>query len=495
MTDITIDRAVPGDAEAVRSLLARSGLPLDGLDAAWPSTLVARRGGQVVGCAALEFYADGALLRSVAVAEEARGMGLGRRLTQAAAGLARDQRARALYLLTTTAEQYFPRLGFARIAREAVPPSVQGSVEFTGACPSSATVMRKALEDEPSSGPAAPGGARRPARVGINGFGRMGRLALRAGWGRPDLQFVHVNEIAGGADVAAHLLTFDSVHGRWGRDVRGMPDALSIDGAVVRFTSAGRPGDVPWAASDVDIVLECSGKFRTVETLEPYFAAGVKRVIVAAPVKAGALNVVVGVNDHEYDPARHRIVTAASCTTNCLAPVVKVVHEAVGIQHGVITTVHDMTNTQTIVDAPHKDLRRARASSLSLIPTSTGSATAIGLIYPELKGKLSGLAVRVPLLNASLTDCVFEVARPTSVDEVNGALKAAAEGVLAGILGFEERPLVSVDYKDDTRSAIVDGPSTMVIDGTCVKILAWYDNEIGYVHRMIELAQKMGATL
>jgi glyceraldehyde 3-phosphate dehydrogenase len=495
MSGVVIDRAVPADHDLVRALLTRSGLPLDGLDAAWPAMLVARRGHAVLGCAALEFYADGALLRSVAVAEEARGLGLGQRLTQAAAGLARDHRARALYLLTTTADRYFPRLGFERIARADVPASVQASVEFASACPASATVMRKALGDEPSPARAAGGGTRRPVRIGINGFGRMGRLALRAGWGRADLEFVHVNEIAGGSEVAAHLLTFDSVHGRWGREVRSTPDALSIDGAPVRFSSQARPGDVPWSASDVDIVLECSGKFRTVETLEPYFAAGVKRVIVAAPVKSGALNIVMGVNDHLYHPARDRIVTAASCTTNCLAPVVKVVHETLGIRHGVITTVHDMTNTQAIVDAPHKDLRRARASSLSLIPTSTGSATAIGLIYPELQGKLSGLAVRVPLLNASLTDCVFEVARPTTVDEVNAALRQAAEGPLAGILGYEARPLVSVDYKDDPRSSIVDALSTMVIDGTCVKILAWYDNEIGYVHRMVELAQMVGATL
>jgi glyceraldehyde 3-phosphate dehydrogenase len=236
-------------------------------------------------------------------------------------------------------------------------------------------------------------------------------------------------------------------------------------------------------------------QFRTAEQLAPYFAAGVRKVIVAAPVKDGALNVVMGVNDHLYRPDQHHLVTAASCTTNCLAPVVKVIHEGLGIRHGVITTVHDITNTQVVIDAPHKDLRRARASSLSLIPTSTGSATAIALIYPELAGKLSGLAVRVPLLNASLTDCVFEVTRPTTVDEVNRLLREAAAGPLAGILGYEARPLVSVDFKGDPRSAIVDAGSTMVVDGTCVKILAWYDNEIGYVHRMAELARKVGAAL
>ena len=333
-------------------------------------------------------------------------------------------------------------------------------------------------------------------RIGINGFGRMGRLVMRAAWGWPDLAFVHVNEIKGGSACAAHLLEFDSVHGRWPHDVAAAgADRLTIDGATVGFSEVARPGDVPWRAAGVDVVLECSGKFRTAADLAPYFASGVRKVIVAAPVKAGALNVVMGVNDHLYRPAEHDLLTAASCTTNCLAPVVKVIHEGLGIRHGVITTIHDVTNTQVVVDAPHKDLRRARASSLSLIPTSTGSATAIGLIYPELAGKLSGLAVRVPLQNASLTDCVFEVARPTDVDEVNALLRAAAAGPLAGILGYEPRPLVSVDFKGDPRSAIIDAASTMVIDGTCVKILAWYDNEIGYVHRMAELARKVGAAL
>ncbi len=335
-----------------------------------------------------------------------------------------------------------------------------------------------------------------PTRIGINGFGRMGRLALRAGWGRDDLEFVHINEVAGGATTAAHLLVFDSVHGRWTRPVESDENALTIDGRTVGFSSSTDPGTVPWASHGVDVVLECTGKFRTVETLDAYFRAGVKTVIVAAPVKTGALNIVMGVNDALYDPATHRLLTAASCTTNCLAPVVKVVHEQIGITHGVITTIHDITNTQVVVDAPHKDLRRARASSLSLIPTSTGSATAIGLIYPELLGKLTGLAVRVPLLNGSLTDCVFEVARPTTVDEVNGAFKAAATaGPLVGILGYEERPLVSVDYKDDPRSAIVDALSTMVVDGTCVKVLAWYDNEIGYVNRMAELTRTIAGGL
>jgi glyceraldehyde 3-phosphate dehydrogenase len=332
-------------------------------------------------------------------------------------------------------------------------------------------------------------------RVGINGFGRMGRLALRAGWGAAGLEVVHINELKGGAEIAAHLLTFDSIHGRWPHEVHGKGAAIDIDGHKLSFSEHASPGEVRWQDARVDIVLECSGRFRTTTTLAPYFERGVRKVIVAAPVKDGALNLVMGVNDHLYRPDQHHLLTAASCTTNCLAPVVKVIHEGIGIRHGVITTIHDITNTQTVVDAPHKDLRRARASSLSLIPTTTGSATAIGLIYPELLGKLNGIAVRVPLLNASLTDCVFEVARPTTVDEVNGLLQKAAEGPLRGILGYETRPLVSVDFKDDPRSAIVDALSTLVVDDTCVKIFAWYDNEIGYVHRMIELAQKVAASL
>ena len=252
---------------------------------------------------------------------------------------------------------------------------------------------------------------------------------------------------------------------------------------------------MPWGELGVEVVLECSGKFRTRESLEPYFEQGVRKVIVAAPVKDGALNLVVGVNDDRYEPARDDILTCASCTTNCLAPVVKVLHEGIGIRHGLITTLHDMTNTQTVVDAPHKDLRRARAASLSLIPTTTGSATAIGLIFPELEGRLNGIAVRVPLLNASLTDCVFEVERPTTVEEVNELLRAAAVGPLEGILGYEERPLVSVDFKGDPRSGIVDALSTMVIDGTQVKVLAWYDNEWGYANRLVELAATVGATM
>ena len=330
-------------------------------------------------------------------------------------------------------------------------------------------------------------------RVAINGFGRMGRLALRAAWHREDLEFVHVNEPKADAETAAHLLTFDSVHGRWDRTAEGEGAALAIDGRSVSYSTASAPGDVAWDEYGVDLVLECSGKFRTMDSLAPYFERGVKKVVVAAPVKDDrALNVVMGVNDDLYDPDVFDVVTAASCTTNCLAPVVKVVHEGLGILRGSLTTLHDLTNTQTIVDAPHKDLRRARAAGMSLIPTSTGSATAIALIFPELQGKLDGLAVRVPLLNASLVDAVFEVSRATTIEEVNGLFATAAEGPLHGILGYETRPLVSIDFKDDPRSGIVDAPSTMVTDGTQVKVLAWYDNEWGYVNRMVELAALVG---
>ncbi|MBE9234724.1 ArsJ-associated glyceraldehyde-3-phosphate dehydrogenase [Anabaena aphanizomenioides LEGE 00250] len=333
-------------------------------------------------------------------------------------------------------------------------------------------------------------------RVGINGFGRMGRLAVRAAWSWSEIEFVHINELKGGAVTAAHLLKFDSVHGKWEKEVEAVENRVFIDNKPLTFSEYSQPGEVPWEEFGVDIVLECSGKFRSPETLNPYFKRGVQKVIVAAPVKAGALNIVMGVNDHLYEAEKHHLLTAASCTTNCLAPVVKVIHEGLGIKHGIITTIHDNTNTQTIVDAPHKDLRRARATSLSLIPTSTGSATAIGLIYPELNGKLNGLAVRVPLLNASLTDCVFEVVRPTTIAEINGLLKAASEQEpLKGILGYEERPLVSIDYKDDPRSSIIDALSTMVVDETQVKILAWYDNEWGYANRMAELAKKVALSL
>ncbi len=337
-------------------------------------------------------------------------------------------------------------------------------------------------------------------------MGRIGRLALRAAMGaaeRPHddpregnrLEVVHLNELKGGAAATAHLLAFDSVQGRWRAGIAAEGEqAIRIDDRRLSFSSHATSADIPWGDHGVDLVLECTGKFLTPETLQGHLDRGAKRVIVAAPVKVGGvLNIVIGINHHLYDPALHRIVTAASCTTNCLAPVVKVVHEALGIRHGQITTIHDPTNTNLMVDAPHKDLRRARSAMLSLAPTTTGSATAIALIYPELKGKLNGHAVRAPVLNASLTDCVFELKRETSVDDVNQLFAEAARGPLAGILGYEERPLVSADYARDTRSSIVDALSTMVTDGTMLKVYAWYDNEMGYACRMVDLACHMRA--
>ncbi|MCL4151232.1 UNVERIFIED_CONTAM: hypothetical protein GTU68_050930, partial [Idotea baltica] len=300
----------------------------------------------------------------------------------------------------------------------------------------------------------------------------MGRLAFRAAWDNPDIEIVHINELKGGAKLAAHLLEFDTVHGRWDRNIEATDDGFTVEGKSVGFSEFSLPEKIDWAAHGVEVVIESSGKFRTIETIQPHFGNGAKKVVVAAPVKDdGVLNIVMGCNDHLYDPAEHHLVTAASCTTNCLAPVVKVVHEKIGITHGMITTIHDVTNTQVIVDAPHKDFRRARSALNSLIPTTTGSATAITMIYPDLIGKLNGVAVRVPLLNASLTDCVFEVSRETSVDEVNELIREAADGELKGVLGYEERPLVSTDYLNDPRSGIVDALSTMVVDGTQVKML------------------------
>ncbi|MDM7937406.1 MAG: ArsJ-associated glyceraldehyde-3-phosphate dehydrogenase [Cyanobium sp. CZS 48M] len=336
-------------------------------------------------------------------------------------------------------------------------------------------------------------------RIGINGFGRIGRLVCRALWGRPGISVVHVNDPAGDAAAAAHLLEFDSVHGRWPQPVEAGGPGFRFGGQSVGYTQQKDPTAVPWGAAGVDLVLECSGKIKTPETLEPYFSvAGLKRVIVACPVKgviagAEALNVVFGINHQLYDPLRHRLLTAASCTTNCLAPVVQVVHESFGIRHGSITTLHDVTNTQVVVDAFKSDLRRARSCLQSLIPTTTGSARAIGMIFPELQGKLNGHAVRVPLLHGSLTDAVFELKQEVSAEQVNVAFAAAADGPLQGILGYETRPLVSIDYVNDPRSAIVDALSTLVVNGTQLKVYAWYDNEWGYSCRMADLACHVAA--
>ena len=334
-------------------------------------------------------------------------------------------------------------------------------------------------------------------KVGINGFGRMGRLALRESWGCADFDVVHINEIAGDVYSAAHLLRFDSVHGEWDKAVSVENQQLIIEKQKIGYSQNQAVADTDWQAANVDLILDCTGAFKSPEALSPYFEQAVSKVVVSAPIKGfprdQVLNVVMGINDREY--TGQDIVTAASCTTNCIAPVVDVMHKCFGISHGSMTTIHDMTNTQSIIDQYHKDLRRSRASSVSLIPTSTGSATAITEIFPELKGKINGVAVRVPLANASLTDCVFEVQKSVTVEQVNSALQAAANGRLKGILGYEELPLVSVDYTNDIRSGIVDAPSTMVINGTQVKLLVWYDNEIGYVNRMVELVSKVALSI
>lgn len=328
-------------------------------------------------------------------------------------------------------------------------------------------------------------------KVGINGFGRIERLALRASFDWPEIEFVQINDVAGDAATLAHLLEFDSVQGRWHHAVSSEADAILINGTHIRATQEKAIDAVDW--SGCDVVIEATGKHRKGEFLNQYLAQGVKRVVVSAPVKEeGIANIVVGVNDHIFNPEQHRIVTAASCTTNCIAPVVKVIHEKLGIEQASFTTIHNLTNTQTILDAPHKDLRRARACGMSLIPTTTGSAKAIIEIFPDLKGKIDGHAVRVPLANASLTDIIFDVQRDTTVEEINQLLKQASENELKGILGFEERPLVSIDYQGDQRSTIVDALSTMVVGKRMVKIYAWYDNEMGYATRTAELVRKVG---
>ncbi len=327
-------------------------------------------------------------------------------------------------------------------------------------------------------------------KVGINGFGRIGRLAMRAAFDWPEVEFVLINDVAGDAATLAHLLEFDSVQGRWQHEVTCTENTMQVAGKSIAVTQQGEIDAVDWSACDV--VIEATGVNRDKALLDKYIQQGVKRVVVSAPVKHPDIaNIVVGVNDHVFDPQLHKIVTAASCTTNCLAPIVKVIHEKIGISNAAFTTIHDLTNTQTILDAPHKDLRRARACGMSLIPTTTGSAKAIVEIFPELKDKINGHAVRVPLANASLTDIVFEVARDTTVEEVNQLLAEAADGELAGILGFEMRPLVSIDYRGDQRSTIVDGLSTMLIGKRMLKIYAWYDNEMGYATRTAELMKKV----
>jgi len=323
-------------------------------------------------------------------------------------------------------------------------------------------------------------------KVGINGFGRIGRLVMRVAYDWADIEFVQINDCAGDPKTLAHLLEFDSVQGRWHHQVAANDQQIVIGDTKVKCTQQSEIAEVDW--SDCDVVIEATGVNRDPKLLQHYLAQGVKRVVVSAPVKADDIaNIVVGVNDSIFEPSKHQIVTAASCTTNCLAPIIKVINEKLGIEQICFTTIHNLTNTQTILDAPHQDLRRARACGMSLIPTTTGSAKAIVEIFPELKDRIDGHAVRVPLANASLTDIVIDVSRDTDIQEVNALLKSAAENELQGILGFEEKPLVSIDYRGDQRSTIVDALSTMVVGSRMLKIYAWYDNEMGYATRTAEL--------
>lgn len=329
-------------------------------------------------------------------------------------------------------------------------------------------------------------------RIAINGLGRIGKLLVRAlVEDGIHAELALLNDKDGDLNLHAHLLEFDTVHGRWSADVIvSGSDNISLNGQAVTFTQLGKIEDLPLKKLGIDLVIDCTGAHKSPAALQPYFDAGVKKVVVSAPVMEGAANLVYGVNhEQDYDPTTQHLITAASCTTNCLAPVVKVVLENFGIKHGSITTIHDVTNTQTIIDRPHKDYRRARSALNSLIPTTTGSARAISLIYPQLEGKLNGHAVRVPLLNASLTDCVFELEQSTTAEAANAAFDLASRTSLAGILGYEERPLVSADYTNDKRSTIIDAPSTMVVNGTQLKVYAWYDNEMGYACRLADVTR------
>ena len=333
-------------------------------------------------------------------------------------------------------------------------------------------------------------------RIAINGLGRIGKLVLR------DLidngaggDIVLINDPNSTVEQLSLLLEFDSVHGRWGKNISWKNNTLVLDDKKVKVSHQKIIQALALKENDIDLVVDCTGQFKTGPKIAPYFSAGVKKVIISAPVKdKDALNLVYGINHDLYNGSQN-LITAASCTTNCLAPIVKVIHENLGIKHGSITTIHDVTNTQTIVDRPSKDMRRARSALNNLIPTTTGSAKAITMIYPELKGKLNGHAVRVPLLNASLTDCVFEVERATSEQEVNSLFEEASNKSLKGILGFEKRPLVSSDYTNDPRSSIVDGLSTMVVNKTQVKVYAWYDNEWGYSCRLGDITRMVAGSL
>jgi glyceraldehyde 3-phosphate dehydrogenase (phosphorylating) len=326
--------------------------------------------------------------------------------------------------------------------------------------------------------------------IGINGFGRIGRNVLRAARGNKQFDVRLINDITD-AKTMAHLLKYDSNYGIFAGEVHAEDGALIVDDKRIRITSERDPANLPWKELGVEVALECTGKFNTREGGEKHLAAGARKVLFSAPAKGEDITIVLGVNFDQYDKAKHNLVSNASCTTNCLAPVVKVLHQAFGIKHGLMTTVHSYTNDQHTLDQPHKDLRRARAAALSMIPTTTGAAKAIGLVMPELKGKLDGLAIRVPTPTVSMVDLVVVLAKDVTRDEVNAALKAAAEGPMKGVLGYSEEPLVSMDYKGDPHSSIVDALSTAVIGGNEVKVLAWYDNEWGFSNRMLEVSTRL----
>jgi glyceraldehyde 3-phosphate dehydrogenase len=329
-------------------------------------------------------------------------------------------------------------------------------------------------------------------RIGINGFGRIGRVFFRTLAGHPEFEVVAINDLTDTATLA-HLLKYDSVHGRYKGTVEAGPDSLIIDGRTIKVLAAKDPAELPWKALGVEYAVESTGKFTDRAGAGKHLAAGAKKVVISAPAKEPDLTVVLGVNEGTYKPAEHHIVSNASCTTNCLAPVVKVLHDTFGVKRGQMTTIHSYTNDQKILDFPHKDLRRARAAAMSMIPTSTGAAKAIGLVLPELKGKIDGFSMRVPTPNVSVVDFVAELAKPADEKAINAALKAAADGKLKGILDYTEEPLVSVDFCGSSASSTVDAGCTKVIDGTLAKVIAWYDNEMGYSCRLRDLITFMVA--
>ena len=331
-------------------------------------------------------------------------------------------------------------------------------------------------------------------KLGINGFGRIGRVLFRATWGTPDVEIVAVNDLTD-APTLAHLLKYDSVHGIFGAEVLPKGDRFFVDGKPVRVLAQRDPGSLPWRELGVDVVVESTGLFVDRAAAGKHLEAGARKVVITAPAKDPDVTVVLGVNEESYDAAHHHIVSNASCTTNCLATVAKVLLDRFGVRRGYCTTVHAYTNDQSIQDFPHKDLRRARAGALSMIPTTTGAAKAVGLVLPSLQGKLDGIAIRVPTANVSLVDLTAELGKPASVQAVNDAFRAAAAGPLKNIVAYTDEPLVSVDFNGNPHSAIVDGLSTAVVDGTLVKVLAWYDNEWGYSCRVRDLVRFLGRSL